>query len=64
MGRLSRRLRRRWVYLAARWIEILWWCPCDYNNIATYRCYYCGARPPREIRDLLRAIPIPERPAS
>lgn len=38
----------------ARWLETFWWCKCDYNNIATYRCYHCGARPPRRLRAELR----------
>ncbi|MGH9277120.1 MAG: hypothetical protein ACRD12_03285 [Acidimicrobiales bacterium] len=60
MGTPPRSLRRRWVYFAARLIEVLWWCPCEYNNIATYRCRYCGRKPPREVRDMLRAVPMPE----
>jgi hypothetical protein len=53
------RLRRQWRRLAARWVELLWSCPCEYNNIATYRCYGCGARPPREVRAFLASIPMP-----
>ncbi len=40
----------------ARWFETFWWCKCDYHNIATYRCYHCGARPPRRLRAEVRAI--------
>jgi hypothetical protein len=39
----------------ARWVETFWSCKCDYNNIATYRCYHCGARPPRTLRAELEA---------
>ncbi len=52
-------LRRQWKRLAARCLEVLWSCPCEYNNVATYRCYGCGSRPPREVRDYLRSIPVP-----
>ena len=55
-------LRRRWRRLAARWVELLWSCPCEYNNIATYRCYACGARPPREVRAFLATVPMPALP--
>ena len=40
----------------AQWFETFWWCRCDYNNIATYRCYHCGARPPRRLRAEVRAM--------
>jgi hypothetical protein len=53
------RLRRRWRRLAARWVELLWSCPCEYTNVATYRCYGCGARPPREVRTFLATVPMP-----
>ena len=53
------RLRRQWRRVAARWVELLWSCPCEYNNIATYRCYACGARPPREVRAFLATVPMP-----
>lgn len=46
-------MRRRWIEVRARWVEILWCCSCDYHNIATFRCYFCGAKPPRELRDLV-----------
>lgn len=52
----------RRVTQLARWFETFWWCKCDYNNIATYRCYHCGARPPRRLRAELLALPCPEEP--
>lgn len=46
---------RRWADVAARWLEMLWRCPCQYSNVATYRCYGCGSRPPRELRQRVAA---------
>lgn len=43
----------------ARWFDTLWWCRCDYNNIATFRCYHCGSRPPRRLRAQLGAPVAP-----
>lgn len=56
-----RRVRRNWTTVVAYWLEILWCCHCSYNNVATDRCLYCGARPPRSIRDALAAVPLPSR---
>ncbi len=47
--------RQRWVAMASRWIEMLWRCPCQYTNVATYRCYGCGSRPPRALRAVVAA---------
>lgn len=32
-----------------------WLCRCSYTNVATRRCYFCGARPPRIVRAELRS---------
>jgi|1186.fasta_scaffold19927_2 hypothetical protein len=45
----SRRRQRRLEQLA-RWLEELWSCDCAYHNVASFRCYGCGARPPRPPR--------------
>jgi len=45
----------------ARWFETMWWCRCDYTNIATFRCYHCGSRPPRRLRAQVEG-PIVPRP--
>lgn len=42
-------------------------CDCHYHNVVAFRCYGCGARPPRQIRALLKALLIeatrpPRRP--
>jgi hypothetical protein len=51
MARATTIVRRtEWATVAARWLEMLWRCPCEYSNVATYRCYGCGSRPPRELR--------------
>ncbi|MDQ4090372.1 MAG: hypothetical protein M3163_08730 [Actinomycetota bacterium] len=44
--------RERRLLQLARWFETFWWCECDYHNIAAYRCYHCGARPPRRLREM------------
>ncbi len=50
-GHVPRSVRTpRWMAVAARWVELLWRCPCQYTNVATYRCFGCGARPPRALR--------------
>ncbi|MGH9224664.1 MAG: hypothetical protein ACRD2W_13000 [Acidimicrobiales bacterium] len=46
--------------LAMRWVEVLWSCRCQYHNVATLRCRGCGSRPPRELRDLVAALPVPD----
>ena len=62
MSRLSyRRVRRNWSLVVAAWMEILWCCHCSYTNISTDRCLFCGARPPRTIRDVLASVPLPPR---
>lgn len=38
----------------ALWLESFWWCDCNYHNVATYRCYCCGSRPPKALRALAR----------
>jgi len=48
---------RRLIQLA-RWFETFWWCKCSYSNIATLRCYHCGARPPRQLRAEVESIPM------
>lgn len=47
--------KRQWVAIASRWIEMLWRCRCQYTNVATFRCYGCGSRPPRELRAAVSA---------
>jgi hypothetical protein len=47
--------KRKWVAVASRWIEMLWRCRCEYTNIASYRCYGCGSRPPRQLRQAVVA---------
>lgn len=37
------------------WLESMWRCNCEYSNVATYRCYGCGHRPPRWLRRRLEA---------
>jgi hypothetical protein len=57
----AERVRRRWARYAA-WIEVLWSCRCDYTNVASYRCYFCGSRPPRELRDALEPVAAARAP--
>ena len=52
MRRRAVERRERRLLQLARWFETFWWCECDYHNIATYRCYHCGARPPRRLREM------------
>ena len=54
-------LRRHWPPIVARWLGILWLCRCSYSNVATYRCIFCGSRPPRPVREELAAVPVPPR---
>ena len=58
----AQRRNRRLAQLAA-WFETFWWCKCSYSNIAAYRCYYCGSRPPRSLRAELNAMARPLGPA-
>lgn len=58
--RVSERRERRLLQLA-RWFETFWWCKCDYHNIAAYRCYHCGARPPRSLRARVASMTVPEK---
>jgi len=37
----------------ARWLGVYWACRCRYSNVASYRCYFCGSRAPREVRTLV-----------
>ncbi len=60
MRRMASERRRRQLALLARWFEIFWWCRCNYCNVATYRCYHCGARPPRRLRNEVEATPLPQ----
>ena len=55
--------KQRWAAIAARWIEMLWRCPCQYTNVATYRCCGCGSRPPRELRAVVAAAAQAESPS-
>ena len=45
----------------ARWFETFWWCRCSYSNIAAFRCYCCGSRPPRRLRAQVAARPAGRR---
>lgn len=47
----STRHQRSLEKLAA-WLDTFWWCDCDYHNVASLRCYGCGARPSRRLRHL------------
>ncbi len=60
MRRRAVERRNRRLAQLARWFETFWWCKCNYSNIATYRCYHCGARPPRHLRAELKAVPEAE----
>jgi hypothetical protein len=62
MRRRAAERRSRRLDQLARWLETFWWCRCDYNNIATYRCYHCGARPPRRLRAELDTRPTATEP--
>jgi hypothetical protein len=61
MRRRANERRERRLLQLARWIETLWWCKCDYNNVAAYRCFHCGARPPRRLRAQMAAITVPKK---
>ncbi|MFP5317575.1 MAG: hypothetical protein ACLGI2_04695 [Acidimicrobiia bacterium] len=56
---MSNRQRRRLLDLV-RWLDVLWSCRCQYANISTARCLFCGARPPRELRTEVAARPAPD----
>ena len=56
MRRMASERRRRQLARLARWFDIFWWCRCNYGNVATYRGYHCGARPPRHLRSEVAAI--------
>ena len=61
MKRRADERRERRLLQVARWFETFWWCKCDYHNIATYRCYHCGARPPRRLRAEVASMPASTR---
>lgn len=42
------------------WLEEFWSCGCHYHNIASFRCYGCGAKPPRAVSARVAAKPIVE----
>ena len=51
----KRRFVRRaedWTEVA-RWLGVFWPCRCNYRNVASYHCYYCGSRAPAEVRTLV-----------
>ena len=52
-----RRYRLTFIELTVKWVEVLWSCRCQYHNVARYRCGGCGSRPPRELREIVAAIP-------
>lgn len=54
--RARRHAGRRWSEWAARVLEVLWSCNCEYANISTARCYFCGRRPPRDVRNLIESV--------
>ena len=54
----NRQLRR--VMDLVRWLDVLWSCHCEYNNISTARCLFCGSRPPRQLRVEVEAKPVPD----
>lgn len=56
---MSNRQRRRLLEIV-RWLDVLWSCHCEYSNIATSRCLFCGARPPRQLRVEVAARPAPD----
>jgi hypothetical protein len=37
-------------------LQAHWMCDCHYHNVVAFRCYGCGARPPRPVRALLKAL--------
>ena len=45
--------RQRSLEQLAAWLDTFWWCDCDYHNVASLRCYGCGARPSRRLRALM-----------
>jgi hypothetical protein len=49
MKRKGSRRRQRRLEQLARWLEEFWSCDCAYHNVASLRCYGCGARPPRSV---------------
>ena len=56
---MSNRQRRRLIEVV-RWLDVLWSCHCEYANIATARCRFCGSRPPRHLRVQVAARPEPD----
>ena len=32
------------------WYGTSWSCACEYSNVGTERCYFCGSRAPRGLR--------------
>jgi hypothetical protein len=49
MKRKGSRRRQRRLEQLARWLEEFWSCDCEYHNVASFRCFGCGARPPRAV---------------
>lgn len=45
--------RQRSVEQLAAWLDTFWWCDCDYRNVVSVRCYGCGARPSRRLRQFM-----------
>ena len=37
-----------------------WLCECEYSNVGTQRCYFCGSRAPREFREPAATALTPE----
>lgn len=53
MRRNGPRRHQRSLEQLAAWLDTFWWCDCDYHNVASLRCYGCGARPSRRLRHLM-----------
>ena len=52
-------MARRRRHTCAHTVEELqahWMCDCHYHNVVAFRCYGCGARPPRRVRAMLRSL--------
>jgi hypothetical protein len=60
MRHLGSRRRQRRLDRLAMWLEEFWSCACNYHNIASVRCYGCGAKPPRHVCTRVAAKPIVE----
>ena len=56
----SHKRRSPLAELAMRWVEVLWSCRCQYHNVAALRCRGCGSRPPRELRERVASLPVPD----